>query len=185
MIKKVLDEAKEKMNKTISATKSEFAKVRTGRANLSLLDTVRVDYYGSMVPLKQVANMGVPEPRLITVQPWDKNMISAIEKAIMQADVGITPNSDGHVIRLPIPALTEERRKELVKLVHQLGEEGKVAIRNIRRDALEQLKKAQKNNEISEDEEYNGGIDIQNLTDEFIKNVDDVISSKEEEIMEI
>jgi len=185
MIKQVLDETKEKMNKTIAATKSEFAKIRTGRANLSLLDTVRVDYYGSMVPLKQVANMGIPEPRLITVQPWDKNMIGAIEKAIMQADIGITPNSDGHIIRLPIPPLTEERRKELVKLVHQLGEEGKIAIRNIRRDALERFKKAKKNNEISEDEEYNGGIDVQSLTDEFIKKVDEIISSKEEEIMEI
>jgi len=185
MIKQVLDESKEKMEKTISATKSELAKIRTGRANLSLLDTVRVDYYGSMVPLKQVANMGIPEPRLITVQPWDKSQIGAIEKAIMQADIGITPNSDGHIIRLPIPPLTEERRKELVKLVHQLGEEGKVAIRNIRRDALERFKKSQKSGEISEDEEYNGGIDIQNLTDEHIKKIDEIVSSKEEEIMEI
>ena len=185
MIKQVLDESKEKMEKTISATRSELAKIRTGRANLSLLDTVRVDYYGSMVPLKQVANMGIPEPRLITVQPWDKSQIGAIEKAIMQADIGITPNSDGHIIRLPIPPLTEERRKELVKLVHQLGEEGKVAIRNIRRDALERFKKAQKSGEISEDEEYNGGIDIQNLTDEHIKKIDEIVSSKEEEIMEI
>ena len=185
MIKQVLDESKEKMEKTISATRSELAKIRTGRANLSLLDTVRVDYYGSMVPLKQVANMGIPEPRLITVQPWDKSQIGAIEKAIMQADIGITPNSDGHIIRLPIPPLTEERRKELVKLVHQLGEEGKVAIRNIRRDALERFKKSQKSGEISEDEEYNGGIDIQNLTDEHIKKIDEIVSSKEEEIMEI
>jgi len=185
MIKQVLDESKEKMEKTISATRSELAKIRTGRANLSLLDTVRVDYYGSMVPLKQVANMGIPEPRLITVQPWDKSQIGAIEKAIMQADIGITPNSDGHIIRLPIPPLTEDRRKELVKLVHQLGEEGKIAIRNIRRDALERFKKSQKSGEISEDEEYNGGIDIQNLTDEHIKKIDEIVSSKEEEIMEI
>jgi len=159
--------------------------VRTGRANLSLLDTVRVDYYGSKVPLKQVANLGVPEARLITIQPWDRNMLGEIEKAIMKADLGINPNNDGHIIRLPIPPLTEERRKDLVRLVHQMGEEGKIAARNIRRDALDHLKKAQREHAISEDEEYNGGVDIQELTDDIIKKIDEMIKAKETEIMEV
>ena len=129
--------------------------------------------------------MGVPESRLITIQPWDRNLLSEIEKAIMKADLGITPNNDGHIIRLPIPPLTEERRKDLVRFVHNLGEDGKIAIRNIRRDAIDHLKKAQREHSISEDEEYNGGIDIQELTDDFIKQIDDLIKAKEKEIMEV
>ncbi len=185
MIEEVIQDAKERMEKTETNTQTELGRVRTGRANLSLLDTVRVDYYGSKVPLKQVANMGVPEPRLITIQPWDRNLLNEIEKAIMKADLGITPNNDGHIIRLPIPPLTEERRKDLVRFVHNLGEDGKIAIRNIRRDAIDHLKKAQREHEISEDEEYNGGIDIQELTDDFIKQIDDLIKAKEKEIMEV
>jgi ribosome recycling factor len=185
MIKEVVQDARQRMEKTVASTQSELGKVRTGRANLSLLDTVRVDYYGSKVPLKQVANLGVPEARLITIQPWDRNMLAEIEKAIMKADLGINPNNDGHIIRLPIPPLTEERRKDLVRLVHQLGEEGKVAARNIRRDALDHLKKAQREHKISEDEEYNGGIDIQELTDDIIKKIDEMIQTKETEIMEV
>lgn len=185
MVKEVVQDAKERMEKTVSNTQSELGKVRTGRANISLLDTVRVEYYGSKVPLKQVANLGVPEPRLITIQPWDRNLLGEIEKAIMKADLGINPNNDGHVIRLPIPQLTEERRKDLVRFIHQLGEEGKIAVRNIRRDAIDHLRKAQKEHKISEDEEYNGGIDIQELTDDFIKKIDEMIGSKEEEIMEV
>ena len=184
MVNEVIQDAKSRMDKTLSNTKNEMTKIRTGRANLSLLDTVRVEYYGSKVPLNQVANLGVPEPRLITIQPWDRNMLGEIERAILKADLGITPNNDGHVIRLPIPALTEERRKDLVRLIHQLGEEGKIAVRNIRRDALDQFKKAQRNHEISEDEEYNGGIDIQELTDDYVKKIDEVIAAKEKEIME-
>jgi ribosome recycling factor len=185
MVEQVLKELKERMDKTLDNTKSEMTKIRTGRANLSLLDTVRVDYYGSKVPLKQVANLGIPEPRLITVQAWDRNMLPEIEKAIQKADLGITPSNDGHIIRLPIPKLTEDRRKDLVRLIHQLGEEGRIAVRNIRRDGIDQLKKAQKEHQISEDEEYNGGIDIQGLTDEFIKKIDEVIKAKEQEIMEV
>jgi len=185
MIKEVVQDARQRMEKTVASAQSELGKVRTGRANLSLLDTVRVDYYGSKVPLKQVANLGVPEARLITIQPWDRNMLAEIEKAIMKADLGINPNNDGHIIRLPIPPLTEERRKDLVRLIHQLGEEGKVAARNIRRDALDQLKKAQREHKISEDEEYNGGIDIQELTDDIIKKIDEMIQAKETEIMEV
>jgi ribosome recycling factor len=185
MVEKVIKELKERMDKTLVNTKSELTKIRTGRANLSLLDTVRVDYYGSKVPLKQVANLGIPEPRMITIQPWDRNMLTEIEKAIQKADLGITPNNNGHIIRLPIPTLTEERRKDLVRLVHQLAEEGRIAVRNIRRDGIDQLKKAQKEHQISEDEEYNGGIDIQKLTDEITKQIDEVIQSKEQEIMEV
>lgn len=185
MIKEVVQDARQRMEKTVASTQSELGKVRTGRANLSLLDTVRVDYYGSKVPLKQVANLGVPEARLITIQPWDRNMLGEIEKAIMKADLGINPNNDGHIIRLPIPPLTEERRKDLVRLVHQMGEEGKIAARNIRRDALDHLKKAQREHEISEDEEYNGGVDIQELTDDIIKKIDEMIKAKETEIMEV
>ena len=185
MVKEVVQDAKERMEKTVSNAQSELGKVRTGRANVSLLDTVRVEYYGSKVPLKQVANLGVPEPRLITIQPWDRNLLGEIEKAVMKADLGINPNNDGHVIRLPIPQLTEERRKDLVRFIHQLGEEGKIAVRNIRRDAIDHLRKAQKEHEISEDEEYNGGIDVQELTDDFIKKIDELISTKEAEIMEV
>lgn len=185
MLKQVLQETEERMEKSVDTMQSELAKVRTGRANPALLDTVRVEYYGSKVPLKQVANIGIPEPRLITVQPWDRNVLSEIEKAILKADIGITPNNDGHVIRLPIPALTEDRRKDLVRLIHQLGEDGKVAIRNVRRDAIDQLKKAQKEHQISEDEEYNGGIDVQELTDKFVVKIDELIKAKEEELMEV
>jgi ribosome recycling factor len=185
MVKEVLSETKNRMEKTLESTQAELGKVRTGRANLSLLDTIKVDYYGSMVSLKQVANLGVPEPRLITIQPWERNLLGEIEKAIMKSDLGITPNNDGHIIRLPIPALTEERRKDFIRLIHQLGEEGRIAVRNIRRDTIDQLRKAQKEHTISEDEEYNGGIDAQELTDEYIKKIDAVIKSKEDEIMEV
>ena len=185
MVKKTIQDAEQRMEKTLTTTKSELGKVRTGRANLAMLDSVTVEYYGSHVPLKQVANMGVPEPRLITIQPWDRNMLGEIEKAIMKADIGINPNNDGHIIRLPIPPLTEERRKDYVKIIHQLGEDGKVAIRNIRRDALDQLKKAQRDHEISEDEEYNGGIDMQELTNTYIEKIDETIKIKEKELMEV
>jgi len=185
MIKEILQDAEQRMEKTLITTQSELGKVRTGRANLSLLDTVRVDYYGSMVPLKQVANLGVPEPRLITIQPWDRSMLGKIEKSILKADLGITPNNDGHIIRLPIPVLTEERRKDLVRFIHQLGEEGRIAVRNIRRDVIDHLRRVQKEHKISEDEEYNGGIDAQELTDKYIEKIDEVIKAKEEEIMEV
>ena len=185
MIKDVLNDTKERMEKTLSNTQSDLVKIRTGRANLSMLDVVKIDYYGSMVPLKQVANLGTPEPRLITIQPWDRTQLGEIEKAILKADIGITPNNDGNIIRLPIPALTEERRKELVKVVHQLGEDGKVALRNIRRDSIDKLKKAQKASDISEDEEYNAGIDIQAHTDDYVKKIDEIVKKKEAEIMEV
>ena len=185
MIEDTLLDAEDRMEKTLSSTQIELGKVRTGRANPAMLDAVKVDYYGAKTPLKQVANIGVPEPRMILIQPWDKSVLSEIEKAIQMADLGITPNNDGHVIRLPIPPLTEETRKDLVKVVHSLGEEGKIAIRNIRRDAIDQLRKAQKDHKISEDEEYNAGIDIQELTDKYTEKIDEVIKAKETEIMEV
>ncbi len=185
MIREILADTKERMEKTIVNHKSELAKVRTGRANLAMVDSIKIDYYGTPTPLKQMANLGVPEPRLITVQPWDRNMLGAIEKAILQTDIGITPNNDGHIIRLPVPALTEERRKDMVKMVHQMGEDAKVAVRNIRRDALDQLKKAQKDSKISEDEEYNTGIDIQGFTDDYINKIDEAVKAKEGEVMEV
>ncbi len=185
MIKETLTDAKDRMEKTVKTTQTELSRIRTGRASLSLLDTVRVDYYGTMSPLNQVANLSIPEPRLINIQPWDRSLLPTIEKAILQADIGITPQNDGNFIRLPIPQLTEERRKELVRLVHQMAEDGKVAIRNVRRDVLESFKKAQKASEISEDEEYNAGIDIQNMTDDYVKKIDEVVKVKEKEIMEV
>lgn len=185
MTKVVIDDAKDRMEKSVASTHSELGTVRTGRATPSLLDSIKVEYYGSMMPLKQVANVAVPEPRMLTVHPWDRSMMAPIEKAILKADIGITPSNDGHIIRLPIPTLTEERRKELVKVVHKLGEDGKIAIRNIRRDALGTLKKAQKDKEISEDEEANAGIDIQKLTDDYIKKIEEMVKSKEKEVMEL
>lgn len=185
MIEPLLKETRTRMEKSLAGTQSELGKVRTGRASLTLLDTVRVNYYGNPSPLKQVANCAIPEPRLITIQPWDRSLLGEIEKAIMKADIGITPNNNGFMIRLPIPPLTEERRKELVKLSHQLGEEGRVSIRNLRRDALESLKKLEKDKKISQDEERNGGTDVQKLTDEFVHKIDEVIKVKEAEIMEI
>jgi ribosome recycling factor len=185
MIEQVLKDAEERMQKSVSTTNLELGKIRTGRANLSLLDSIRVNYYGSNVPLNQVANLGVPEPRMIIIQPWEKSMLAEIEKAILKADIGITPNNDGNIIRLPIPSLTEERRKDLVKVVHQVAEEGKVAIRNIRRDALDTLKNMEKEGKISEDEQYNGGIDIKELVEKYSKQIDDEVEAKEKEVLEI
>ncbi len=185
MIDEVLKDLKVRMEKSVASTQMELNRIRTGRASLALLDTVRVNYYGNLVPLKQVANLAVPEPRLITIQPWDKSLLSEIEKAILKTDLGITPNNNGHMIRLPIPSLTEERRKELVRIVHQLGEEGRIAVRNIRRDAIEQLKKLQKEKKISEDDERIAEQNVQKTTDEFIKKIDQAIKAKEAEIMEV
>jgi ribosome recycling factor len=185
MVDASLKDTRGRMEKSLSSTQAELARVRTGRASLTLLDTVRVSYYGNMVPLKQVANCAIPEPRLITIQPWDRSVLGEIEKAILKADIGITPNNNGFMIRLPIPPLTEERRKELVKLVHHLGEEGKVAVRNVRRDSLEYLKKLEKDKKISQDEERNGQNEVQKLTDEFVRKIEEAIKTREAEVMEI
>jgi len=178
-------DARERMAKAVENTRSEFSKIRTGKASPALLDTIRVSYYGSMVPLKQVAAINTPEPRLITIQPWERNLIGEIEKAILKSDLGLTPSNDGHVIRLPIPQLTEERRKDLVRLCHKLAEEGRVAIRNVRRDANEKLKKLEKNHEISEDQYHTAIDEVQKITDEHISKIDELLKHKEDEIMEV
>lgn len=184
-MQQVIKSAREKMLRSIEATERDFATVRTGRATPALLDRVKVEYYGSELPVNQIATVTVPEARQLLISPWDKSVLPAIEKAIFASDLNLTPNSDGSVIRLEIPALTEERRRELTKLVHQKAEEGKIAIRNLRREANESLEKKQKASEISEDECERGKKEIQKLTDEFIAKVDELTRAKEAEIMEV
>ncbi|SHJ57842.1 ribosome recycling factor [Anaerobranca californiensis DSM 14826] len=185
MINDIYNEMKERMTKAVEALKKEFASIRAGRASASLLDRITVDYYGVPTPIPQMASVTAPEARLLVIQPWDKNMISEIEKAIMKSDLGITPNSDGSVIRLAFPQLTQERRNELVKIVKKKGEEAKVAVRNIRRYGNEMVKELEKANEISEDESRRAQEEIQKITDGFIKNIDQIVIKKEQEIMEI
>ena len=182
MLKK---QATEKMEKQIEHLRHELAGVRTGRASIALLDHVKVDYYGAPTPLKQVATLATPESRLITVQPFEPHLIKEIEKAIQASDLGLTPSSDGKIIRLPIPALTEERRKDLVKLTKRLGEEVRVHIRNIRRDLLEESKKLQKESKLTEDEAQKTHDVVQKLTDGYILKVDEILKKKEAEITEI
>lgn len=181
----VVASAEERMGKAVENTRHEFVKIRTGKATTGLLDGIKVEYYGSMMNLNQVANISVPEPRMITVQPWEKNMLQPIEKAILASDLGITPSNDGTTIRLAIPKLTEERRKELVKLVKKFSEEGKIAVRNIRRDANDQFKKAEKNHDISEDISHTEQDRIQKMTDTYSAKIDELFNMKEKEIMEV
>ncbi|WP_019447448.1 ribosome recycling factor [Cupriavidus sp. BIS7] len=177
--------AEQKMLKSIEAFKADLAKVRTGRAHAGLLDHVQVDYYGSMVPISQVANVGLGDARTITVQPWEKKMVQAVEKAIRDCDLGLNPATMGDVIRVPMPALTEERRKELTKVVKGEAEGAKVAVRNLRRDANEQFKKLVKDKTISEDDERRGQEDVQKLTDKFVAEIDKLVAEKEKEIMTV
>lgn len=185
IVKKVHTDTEERMNKAVEAIGKELASIRTGKATTSLLDGIRVDYYGTMTPLSQVANISVPDPRLLVIHPWEKKLIPEIIKAIQKSDLGLNPQSDPNVVRLPIPPLTEERRKDLVKLVKKVGEEGKVAIRNIRRDSNDALKKAEKDKEISEDESRKGQERVQEITDEHIEKIEEMLKKKEQEIMEI
>ncbi|MDJ0596637.1 MAG: ribosome recycling factor [Pleurocapsa sp. MO_226.B13] len=180
-----LSEVKERMQKTIEATQRSFNTIRTGRASTSLLDRVMVDYYGSETPLKSLANLSTPDATTIMIQPYDKGSMGQIEKAISLSDIGLTPNNDGDVIRLNIPPLTKERRKELVKMAGKLAEEGKVGIRNIRRDAIEEVRKEEKNSDISEDESRDLQDEIQSITDSFNKKVDDLLAVKEKDIMTV
>ena len=173
------------MTKSVDNLRRELAGIRTGKANPALLDSVKVMYYGQTVPLKQVANIAIPEPRLITIQPWEKTLVPEIEKAIQSSELGLNPQSDGALIRLPIPALTEERRKDLVKVVKKLAEDGRVAVRNIRRDANDRFKKLEKEHKISEDQMHDRQDEVQKLTDKFIKEIAEVVATKEKEIMEI
>jgi len=184
MIADIHDDTTERMGKTITALVNELKRIRTGRASLSLLDGIRVDYYGTTTPLNQMATLAVPESRLITIQPWDASVLKDIEKAVLKSDLGLTPSNDGKIIRLAIPPLTEERRKELVKVVHKMCEEHKVAARNIRRDSNELLKSLKKDGDISEDDAFKAQDDVQKITDQFINKIDDIYKEKEKEILE-
>ncbi len=185
MLKDVFKDAEDRMEKSISVYGDELNSIRAGRANPALLDRIEADYYGVMTPLKQMANVSAPEARLIVIQPWDAHAIPAIEKSILASDLGITPSNDGKVIRLAIPQLTEERRKELIKIVGKDCEEAKVNIRNIRRDLIDKIKALEKDKEITEDEQKKGEDDAQKLTDKFIEKIDGMTKDKEKELMEI
>lgn len=184
-IKEIYASHEDKMKKALDVLRKELAALRAGRATPALLDKLMVDYYGTPTPVNQVANIAVPEPRMITIQPWEKSMLATIEKAILKSDLGLTPNSDGSVIRLTIPQLTQQRRTELVKVIHKKSEEGRVAVRNLRRDANEAIKKFEKDKTISEDEAKKAQDDMQKLTDKYIKEVDQIMAAKEKEIMEV
>ncbi len=180
-----MKDASERMAKSVASLKTDLTKIRTGRAHTSLLDHITVDYYGSEVPLNQVSNVGVEDARTLTVTPWEKDMVAPIEKAIMNSDLGLNPASAGTVIRVPLPALTEERRKDMIRVVRQEAEGGRVAIRNIRRDAISDVKDLLKEKMIGEDEERRAEDDVQALTDKFVAQVDELLAGKEEELMEI
>jgi ribosome recycling factor len=181
----VINECEARMKKCVEATKTELGTQRTGRANPAVLDGIRVDFYGTMSPLNQVANISVPEPRCIVVHPWDKTMCAPIEKAILEANIGLTPQNSGNLVRLPIPELTEERRKEIVKNCKKIAEEGKVAVRNVRRDSNEVIKKEEKDKKLTEDDSKKDQEKIQKLTDTYVKMVDDILAAKEKEIMQV
>jgi len=185
MTDEFLAEARERMTKSVSATHDQFGSVRTGRASPALLDRIVVDYYGAQTPLKQLATINVPEARLITVQPYDKSSIKAIEKAVMESDVGLNPSNDGNVIRLAIPELNEERRRELVKVARGIAEDGRVAIRNVRRDAMHDLRQLKDSGDVGEDDERRAEAELQKLTDEKIAGLDATLKAKEEEILEV
>lgn len=185
MPNQIISSVKDKMQKAIQAYSRELGSIRAGRASASLLDRITVDYYGVETPVNQLAGISVPEPRLLVIQPYDKSILGEIEKAILKSDLGLTPSSDGNVIRLAIPQLTEERRKELAKIVRKEAEEAKIAVRNIRRDGNDELKKLEKNGDITEDEQRRYSEEVQKVTDEFIAKIDDMTKEKEKEILEI
>ena len=185
MIDELLADAKERMQKSVEATRNELATVRTGRASPHLLDRLSIDYYGAQTPLKQLAQVAATDARMLTVTPYDKSSISTIEKAVMESDLGLTPSNDGNVIRLQIPELTEERRKELVKVVNGVAEQGRVAVRNIRRDVMHDLRELKKEGEAGSDEEHHGETELQKHTDSAIGEIDSLLKGKEEEILEV
>jgi ribosome recycling factor len=184
-IEDFLADAKRRMDKSIEATHHEFNSIRTGRASTALLDRITIDYYGTPTPLKSLASISAPEARLLVVQPFDPSAIKNIERAVQESDLGLTPSNDGKVVRLPIPALTEERRKDLVKVVRRVAEDGKVAIRNVRRDVMQHLKELVVNGEVGDDEERRAEAQVQKITDEHTKSIDDLLKAKEAEIMEV
>lgn len=185
MIKEIMKQTEDKMHKGVEVVRQEFIKIRTGKATTALLDGIKIDYYGSHMPLAQVANVSVKDIHTITVQPWDKTMLQPIEKAIIAANLGLNPITDANGIRVPIPPLNEERRKDLVKLVKKFAEDGRIAIRNVRRDAIEHLKKSEKAEHFSEDDRKRAEQDVQKMTDKFIKDIDGLVILKEKEIMEV
>jgi ribosome recycling factor len=185
MIDELLADAKERMQKSVDSTRNELATVRTGRASPHLLDRLDIDYYGAQTPLKQLAQVAATDARMLTVTPYDKSSINTIEKAVMESDLGLTPSNDGNVIRLQIPELTEERRKELVKVVHGVAEEGRIAVRNIRRDVMHDLRELKKEGEAGSDDEHHGETELQKHTDAAIGEIDSLLKGKEEEIMEV
>jgi len=185
LIDDFLAEAGGRMAKSVEATRNEFSTVRTGRASPHLLDRIDVDYYGATTPLKQLASISAPEARLLSITPYDKSSIKAIEKSIMESDIGLTPNNDGNIIRLTIPELTAERRQELVKVVHAIAEEGRVAVRNVRRDVMHDLRELKKEGEVGSDEEHRAETELQKLTDARVSEIDDLLAGKEEEILEV
>jgi ribosome recycling factor len=185
MIDDLLTDAGRRMDKSVEAAQHELNTVRTGRASAALLDRVNVDYYGTATPLRQLATINVPEPRMLTVQPFDPSSIKAVERAIQESDLGLTPSNDGKIIRLPIPQLTEERRKELVKIVRGLAEDGRVAVRNVRRDVMHHLKDLVRDGDVGDDEERRAEDRAQKLTDEHVHRIDELLKRKEEEIMEV
>lgn len=185
MIDDVLKDAARRMDKSVEATRHEFTTIRTGRASAALLERINVSAYGTKMPINQLATISVPEPRLLTITPFDKGVMRDIEKAIMESDLGLTPNNDGQLIRLPIPQLTEERRKELVKLVRRYAEDGKVAIRNVRRDVMRHLEELVRNGDVGDDEERRAETQVQKLTDDHVKRIDELLKHKEAEIMEV
>ena len=184
-IEDLVQDAGRRMDKSVEAAAHEFTTVRTGRASAGLLDRIEIDYYGQQTPLKQLATISAPEPRMLTIQPFDPNSVSTIERAIQESDLGLTPSNDGKLIRLPIPQLTEERRKELVKVVRHMAEEGRVAVRNVRRDAIHHLKELVDNGEVGSDEEHRAEDRVQKLTDEHVHEIDELLKRKEAEIMEV
>jgi ribosome recycling factor len=184
-VKETIENAKHRMDSAVESVRKEFASLRAGRANASMLDSIKVDYYGTMTPLNQVGNIAVPDPTLITVQPWEANLLPVIEKAVRTSGLDLNPSNDGKIIRIPIPSPTEERRKGLVKMAHKAAEEGKVAIRNVRRDANDHIKRMKKASEISEDEEKQGEVETQKLTDASIARVDDMLKKKEAEVLHV
>jgi ribosome recycling factor len=181
----LIQDATRRMDKSVEAAQAEFSTLRTGRASTGLLDRVHIDYYGQKTPLKQLATVNSPEPRLLTIQPFDPNSVSAIERAIQESDLGLTPSNDGKLIRLPIPQLTEERRKELVKIVRQMAEDGRVAVRNVRRDVMHHLKELVDKGEVGSDEEHRAEERVQKLTDEHTHTIDELLKKKEAEILEV
>jgi ribosome recycling factor len=185
MTDELVADAGERMTKSVDAIRQEFGSVRTGRASPALLDRVNVDYYGAITPLKQLATISAPEPRLLTIQPYDKSSIKAIERAILESDVGLTPNNDGNLIRLGVPELTEERRRQLVKVARQIAEEGRVAIRNVRRDVMHDLRELKEAGEAGSDDEHRAEVELQKVTDARISELDDLLKHKEDEILEV